>query len=835
MNRRNLTYNPALLSDDELVETFVVRQVDLQLIVEAIRDNDGPSNQHVVVVGARGMGKTTLVSRVALAVKRDPELSQRWTPVLFGEESYDVGSVGELWLKALQRLTETMHHDPRWRQAFDAVREEKDEERLRERALGRLLDYARDSHMRILLVVENLDMMLGEQIETDDAWTLRHTLQQHPEIMLLATVVDYDSTFGRQDLPLYGFAREHRLQPLSMRETRELWARIANDDRSERAMIPIHRLTGGNTRLVTIVASFSAGHSFRELMDELTALVDEHTSYFKATIEALPATERRAYSTLADIWAPATSRQVAQRCRMSTSKTSALLARLVARRMVEEVGKEGKSKRYQLAERLYNVYHVLRSRGGEQRARMKGLVEFMAMFYESDGLADIMGKLALEATSLPNEDFGEYVEAYRLLLEKLPDQSRLLQVTPEAFLVRLLQWQFPGGQFPVDVMTATSAFTNLPNRETAVQVAAALGAYFGVDASVDASVGASEIVGRLLDNPRSYVEGTLFAQLDDPTFRSFLVRLLPWLGGLGERIKMLEKLREDLPHDRNVLVALVFGLRAVGRIDEALTCARSLTEIAPEDAIAWPLLGHVLESKEDWEGAIVAYQTALKKNDHPSIRFWVAALLYRIPGRMEEARMLSKTVVFEQGEIHQWLKIAQVENDPERALEIARHLLATGDFATAFEALKVITRTLQAAGGRDRLLTMTRDTIRMHPESPGSVVCIVFLTPWATMTNDVEPWPLFETLLKHPQWSLDGAYCAAAAAPAILQFGRLDPTRVLARLEALDGGAALSPVVVALRMILGGDVSDMPAELVGLGKDVAAVLEQGLIDLANSG
>lgn len=818
MSQRHLTYNPALLTDAELVDTFVVRQVDLQLIVETIRDNDGPSNQHVVVVGGRGMGKTTLVSRVALAVNQDPELSRRWTPVLFGEESYDVGSIGALWLKALERLAETVD-EPRWREAFEAVRKEQDETRLGERAVGRLLDYARDNQKRILLVVENFDMLLTEQLEQHDAWALRHTLQQHPEIMLLATAIDYESVFGRERLPLYGFAREHRLQPLSLAETRELWVAVANKERRERETIPIHRLTGGTPRLVAIVASFAAQRSFRELMDELVTLVDEHTSYFKATMEALPAVERRVYSTLADIWAPATSRQVAERSRMSTNKASALLARLVDRKLVKEVGKGGRAKRYELVERLYNIYHLMRSRGGEQRAQMKALVEFMSMFYESDDLADIMGGIAREATSRPDEQWIDYLEVYRLLSVKLSDHSRLASVTPPSFLVRMLRWQHVDAEdlLPVELMAAMVEFNRSPDKDSAMRVASMFGAVLGVDAM--------EALRRLLADPQPGVSSRWLGQLDGQVIRSIVVRLLPWLDGPSASIEVLEELRRATPLDWDVLMALIVYLHRAGRYADALVHTKTLTGGFPRSSVAWLLHGWILESQEDYEGVTRAYRKSLVEFDHPTGRFLLAAVLCRNPDRREEARALSRTVAFEDGYPRAWLKIAEAEDDSGRALEIARKLFTSDDSSIAVAAFSIVGRVISTfEDGAASLEIIVRETLETHPESPGSLIANVCLTLLAVASEDETSWSLLEAVLGHPRMRANDIECLATASFAILALARLDRARVLTMLEALDVGTATSPVIVALRVMLGGDVSTLPAEIVAVGRDLAATM-----------
>ena len=68
--------NPNFLYEDkQLVESFVVRQTDLELVVEVIRENVTDSNQHVLVIGPRGSGKTTLVLRTAAEVDHDQVLS----------------------------------------------------------------------------------------------------------------------------------------------------------------------------------------------------------------------------------------------------------------------------------------------------------------------------------------------------------------------------------------------------------------------------------------------------------------------------------------------------------------------------------------------------------------------------------------------------------------------------------------------------------------------------------------------------------------------------------------------------------------------------------------
>ena len=157
-------YNPGFLTPDELEDLFCVRVAEFDSLIETLRENTGNSNQHAIVIGPRGSGKTTLLLRVALEIKSNPELSSRLFPIVFGEESYDVGTCGEFWLECLSRLSEQVRRrdgDPDLRRTLEDVRKERVDRLLRERCLGSLLDFADREGKRLVLGVENLNMMFS--------------------------------------------------------------------------------------------------------------------------------------------------------------------------------------------------------------------------------------------------------------------------------------------------------------------------------------------------------------------------------------------------------------------------------------------------------------------------------------------------------------------------------------------------------------------------------------------------------------------------------------------------------------------------------------------------
>ena len=245
------------------------------------------------------------------------------------------------------------------------------------------MDFADRHGKRMVLFVENMNMLFSDMADPEAGWRLRHTLQTEPGIVLLGSATSRFDEIDRPDHALYELFRVVTLRPLGTEDCAAIWQAIADStlvSQDYEEIRPLEILTGGNTRLVVMISSIGAGMSFEELMARLLELIDDHTEYFKGHLEALPAQERRVYLALARLWKPATARDVAGEVRLSTNVCSALLRRLVERGAVAIEGGTPRRRRYYLAERLHNVYYLLRSGGGKSRV-VRELVDFMVGMY----------------------------------------------------------------------------------------------------------------------------------------------------------------------------------------------------------------------------------------------------------------------------------------------------------------------------------------------------------------------------------------------------------------------------------------------------------------------
>jgi DNA-binding transcriptional ArsR family regulator len=423
-------YNPGFSSDENLISAFVVRQIELQQVLQTIEENTGRTYQHLLLVGARGTGKTMLVRRVAAEVRRSETLKQTWYPLVFGEESYRILSAGEFWLEALCHLA-AQNPGSKWQGIYEDLREEKDEQRLQQRSIANLMDFADEQGKQILLIVENLNTLFDEQMSNNDGWNLRHTLQTEPRLMLLGTATGRFDEIDNVDKAWFEFFALYIMEPLKLSECRQLWISITDEDLSENQMRPMQILTGGNPRLLQVLAEFAKGMSFRDLMANLTQLIDSHTDYFKSLLDNLPATERKVFVELLEIWKPASTNQIASAARLEISKTSALLNRLLNRGAIELVEQPGKKKYYQVSERLFNIYYLMRKRGTTDD-RVKVAVDFMSIFYSD--LTEQAKWIAEEALLLSIDGKKEHLLALQSILKNttsLYQKKEILKIIPE--------------------------------------------------------------------------------------------------------------------------------------------------------------------------------------------------------------------------------------------------------------------------------------------------------------------------------------------------------------------------------------------------------------------
>ena len=177
---------------------------------------------------------------------------------------------------------------------------------------------------------------------------------------------------------LEGLGQEETLRILDALADGDGKPKIAETLRRERGRLEtLRRLTGGNPRLLVLACRMLMESPMGSAFEDLERLIDEQTPYFKARIEELPVQARKVFHCLAQGWKPMLAKEVAGAANLGSSHASAQLRQLVEKGYAREVRlPRAKRTRYEVGDRFYNIYYLLRfSRAG--RDRLERLVVFL--------------------------------------------------------------------------------------------------------------------------------------------------------------------------------------------------------------------------------------------------------------------------------------------------------------------------------------------------------------------------------------------------------------------------------------------------------------------------
>jgi tetratricopeptide (TPR) repeat protein len=196
------------------------------------------------------------------------------------------------------------------------------------------------------------------------------------------------------DLPFYDFFRIFRLERLTVAESIEVLTRLAElrGDNNVLTVVreqperihSLHVLTGGNPRLLKMIYRLLNEGIEGDARRDLNRLLEDCTPYFKSRIEEISTEERRVFDHVARHWDPVAVGDIQTALRRPSNKISTYLRRLVEDGFLEEgPGSTQKRKVYQVAERFYNIYYLMRFTRSSRR-RLEWLVQAMRVIYSPD-------------------------------------------------------------------------------------------------------------------------------------------------------------------------------------------------------------------------------------------------------------------------------------------------------------------------------------------------------------------------------------------------------------------------------------------------------------------
>jgi hypothetical protein len=442
-------YNPTLLPPNVLLAEFTARRTLLARLLDIIRANDpGEPAQHVLCVGQRGMGKTSLLCAIAATIKLHvPDLAKNWQPVLFDEESRRIGDLADFWIECIRHWEWTTEPQLTRSQRIDKLLSAPYGSDIEDEAREVFLALVDSSGKRALLLIDNLNDIFSAVNDAASMMRLRSFLMNDPRVMIIGSATRWFKEVTGLDKPFFEFFRPFELQALSLEETRDCLSGVATARGDHRVLDTLrdrpgsievlHILTGGNPRLIrTFYRMLNEGLT-DELRLQLERLADDYTPYYKSIIDALPGQQQRVLDAIALEWNPTDVSTVARTTRLPSNQVSAQIKALIKTGLISEATHLGHSKKkaYLIADRFFNIHYLMRY-GGTSKARMKWFIFMLKALFEDQELPDVAAKMVsitkvAETAAHLNPSCQHFYSTLMLLEGALATPSHLKSLLPE--------------------------------------------------------------------------------------------------------------------------------------------------------------------------------------------------------------------------------------------------------------------------------------------------------------------------------------------------------------------------------------------------------------------
>jgi tetratricopeptide (TPR) repeat protein len=433
------SFTPSLMNPADLESIFVQREAIAADLVDRIRESVlTPTKHHSLIIGARGMGKTHLVSLVYHRLQAMADLHDRILIAWLREEEWGITSFLKLLLRILRAIDPA---DSVIQQQIEALYElsSADAEPAAMSLLTEIIGVRGASpkeNRTLLLITENLDELfkgLGDSGQQQ----LRAFLQNSGCCTILATSPRLFNGVQSRNKPFYGFFRPVRLQELTAAEAVQLLIRIASlreqtelvdflkTPMGKARVQAVEHLAGGNPRIYVIFAEFLSRESLEELVQPFMALLDALTPYYQSRMQYLSAQQREIVEFLCDRKFPATVKDIAQRCFITSQTTSSQLKELKEKGYVnvESIGRESF---YALQEPLMRICLGMKK---ERDSTLKFMVDFLRAWYSKSEL-DLLHKQIVQPNgfakkhlelALQESNFSEEDPRVTICLDRMKD------------------------------------------------------------------------------------------------------------------------------------------------------------------------------------------------------------------------------------------------------------------------------------------------------------------------------------------------------------------------------------------------------------------------------
>lgn len=399
-------YNTQRVTDEQSRALFSARHKQFNAIMTSLARNDSSEPpQHHLVIAQRGMGKTTLLKRVEVELRSAP-YDEKYEPLLFPEEQYNVKDLSSFWLNCIDVLADQLErkHENIIVDEIDTVvsnlmKISDSEERARETyKFIRLIP--KRLNRQLVLLIDNLNIVFLRLSQTEQHTMRSLMCENGAPVIIGASPVVMEEVIS-YEAPFYDAFRIHVLEKLTLDELNSIIVNLAEKTDAKELKFSLHQfqprikalyhLAGGNPRTaVLLFRQLSRGFS-NDINDDLEAILDELTPVFKGKFEELSEQSQIIIDSIALAWSPVTLEALRTSTGYENGQLSPQLKRLVDTGWIEKPPtRKGKGGAYEISERIFNIWYLMRRSSRRQKKSVYCLSNFMEVYYgeEIDSVAN---------------------------------------------------------------------------------------------------------------------------------------------------------------------------------------------------------------------------------------------------------------------------------------------------------------------------------------------------------------------------------------------------------------------------------------------------------------
>lgn len=369
-------YNPMNQDRQALIDSFVVRQKELNRIFREIRTS-GPDqvSQNFIIQGQRGTGKTTLLARIKYAIEDDKSL-EHLIPVQFTEEQYNIFSLNRLW----ENTADILEEEPGFETLVPEMEELDDDDDFFY-PIKRML---KQNKKKLVLLIDNFGDVLKKLPEK--AHKKLRDLLHETDLQIIAGSTRALETTYKHDKPFFESFKTIMLTPLTREDVQVLLQNLCNRYQDKKAfhilknekgrIETIRRLTGGVPRTIILLFEIFLDDS-ANVFEDLEGILDKITPLYKHKMDDLPTQQQVIVDAIALNWDGMLTSEIAKKTKLETKKVAAQMKVLERNGLIASVKVNKKNKLYMLDERFFNIWYLMRYGRKRKRQQVKWLVSFL--------------------------------------------------------------------------------------------------------------------------------------------------------------------------------------------------------------------------------------------------------------------------------------------------------------------------------------------------------------------------------------------------------------------------------------------------------------------------